>query len=203
MNKIKKILPIILSLVLVFGSCLSVNASTYNIDTLSEVVSAKSLPLYGYNFCYFTGLQYVLVTSDSPCRIESLNSNFKVVRSASGVKSAEYVIDSDYNLITKTFSDGTYQTDYSFRKNFEDNGVWSSTTYSEEEFHDNIIESQYDILYANNEVFFHPVAPIQEALVELPETINNQIAVILTIAVVCLALLVTLSVLRKKLPSFL
>lgn len=204
MNKIKKIMPIILSLVLVFGSCLSVNASTYNIDTLSEAVLSKSYPLYNYNFCYFTGLQYVLVTSDSPCRIESLNSNFKVVRSASGVKSAEYVIDSDYNLITKTFSDGTYQTDYSFRKNFKDNsGVWGSTTYSEEDFHDNIIESQYDILYANNEVFFHPVAPIQEALVALPETINNQLAVILTIAVACLALLVTLSVLRKKLPSFL
>lgn len=57
-------------------------------------------------------------------------------------------------------------------------------------------------IYADKTGFF-PVPPVAQVATALPPVVRNQTKVILITAVACLALLVILSVLPKKLPRFL
>ena len=65
-----------------------------------------------------------------------------------------------------------------------------------------LYNSSGSLLISANDDFFK-VPPVALAAVGLPEVVQNQTKVILTIAVACLALLVIFSVLPKKLPRFL
>ena len=177
MNKIKKILPIILAFVLVFGSCLTVSAEELPFE----------LPITDYtydnNLVFHDGSQYILITSEFQYYYDGVESMFPL---NSGKQSC-YIT----NDLGKTWT-------YTYEANDWSMGAGMRVVQDE------IIYSSYDIKDQNGNIFFRgPVTPVELALEELPETINSQVAVILTIAVVCLALLVTLSVLRKKLPSFL
>lgn len=195
MNKIKKILPIILACVLVFGSCLTVSAEENN----------RVLELD--NNIYKNGYNYMC------SKIPSLD--FKYFLKPSGANHAIYstypfisddgsrfYVSEKSNMVSVYFNDSgnveKYST-YSGNSSDKSGYILASTYGSSVQF-----MTSHDIRdFSGNVVFRLPVVPIAQKAEELPEMVNNQIAVILTIAVACLALLVTLSVLRKKLPSFL
>lgn len=195
MNKIKKILPIILAFVLVFGSCLTVSASNM------ESFSLTKLREIAYTWYSSQGYEsYAPESYSGYCCYKSDSDNIVIFCTVNGFQISEYNA-AEYSLVNSN-GGSVFKINYNI----------SNNTYSaigeKGIFNKSFMDSFYSTLdiYNRNEdtIFFQrPVTPVELALEELPETVNSQTAVILTIAIACLALLITLSVLRKKLPIFL
>lgn len=194
MKKIKKIFPIFLGvMVLMFGT-LTVSASTglpttndeYNAllsehlhDGYSYIICVTNtdypnkLNVYSFSREPFYKDGYAYFTDKWSCWACSYDS---LTESWHESKSVEYNTSNMYNL---TLSEKT-----------------------------SIVYANHDLYYlgANKEKdkpFFRGPAPLVALAEVLPEVVLNQTEVILIIAVNCLALLLILSVLPKKLPRFL
>lgn len=189
MKKIKKILPLLLGvMVLMFGT-LTVSAAE---------ISAQSKADYNafYQYCIdrkielpeyqvYSSKDRILALMDSA---GMYNSNIHAIQ---GVNIRILKYDADGNIIYRKASD-----------------MWSDSAFH---CYSSGLISNYTIVNVSNSsavysekdttgFFPHPVVIPATAL---PEMVQSQTKVILTIAVACLALLVILSVLPKKLPRFL
>lgn len=208
MKKIKKILPVLLGvMVLMFGS-LTVSAAETNTVTenakkvysagVTKIESNKwenmgfkyFLLTYSSNFDY-----YKMIVSDVPLRYVpgSLRSSgngasynyFTVEYDVSKDKMSYAGISGGPNAIADkailAFGD-------SFNSLYANYDVYSS---------DSVINISAD------KTGFFPVPPVAQVAVALPPVVQKQTKVILITAIACLASLIILLVLPKKLPRFL
>lgn len=208
MKKIKKILPLLLGvMVLMFGT-LTVSAAES--DTVSEnakkVYSAGVAKIESDKWEYM-GFKYFLLTyssnfdyykmfvSDVPLRYVAGSLR----TSGNGASYNYFAVDYDVNKDKMTYagiSGGTNTIADKAIINFGDsfNSLYANyDVYSS----DSVIS-----IHADKTGFF-PVPPVAQVAVALPPVVQNQAKVILTIAIACLALLIILLVLPKKLPRFL
>lgn len=199
MEKIKKILPFLLGvMVLMFGTLTVSAAETvdYNLklsDMNAVATSYYDSEHYSHDtfsfteYCYYKyddNTLYVYATLNHIYKSKYNEESFSLISENGGsIYRFKYYIDS------KTYdtyvSVSAHQMNYSLITNLQSSA--------------NIIDSE------SGEVFFTrtlrlPVAVQAEVL---PEMVQGQTKVILITAVACLALLVILSVLRRKLPQFL
>lgn len=199
MKKIKKILPLLLGvMVLMFGT-LTVSASGLlpfpdgAYTTILEKCSKQSISLSDYRFAYRDGQSIYIISTDTPLTYKKYtdSSSYDFQLSGTGqVVTVKYIIgndavsvDSHYNsglnVIYSHFVEHTFATDY------------------------DISDAVGDTMLKKDNTGFFPIPPVAKVAEGLPEVVQNQTRVILITAVVCLALLVILSVLPKKLPRFL
>lgn len=211
MKRIKKILPVLLGvMVLMFGT-LTVSAAEFS-DADSNAVQKFTNYIKEHNFenCSYQVLFYT-VNSKGVKEYRYIVSS-KPLAYRGGVEKPFYAVEAgtSWNAFRLNDLDGSVV------------GTHGGTASSANEAFMNlgsgeraVVASNYD-LYAHNGIGimdtiycekdttgFFPLPPVERALETLPEVVRGQTKVILTTAVVCLALLVILSVLPKKLPRFL
>lgn len=201
MKKIKKILPLLLGIMVLMIGTLTVSAAN------------EDSPYYDYSMTVYESFQKYIKNS-TDCNL----SDFKYIYIGAYSDSNPVT---DYRLIAsnKPF---TYDKDGTAKfqngaivvwggKNFsassdmvfyKTSGSLMSAYYKPRFSSFNVYTSTGSLLSTTNYDFFKqpPVALVAQ---NLPEVVQSQAKVILTIAVACLALLVILSVLPKKLPRFL
>lgn len=208
MKKIKKILPVLLGVIVLMFGTLTVSAAETNTVTenakkvysagVAKIESNKwenmgfkyFLLTYSSNFDYFK-----MIVSDVPLRYVpgSLRSSgngasynyFTVEYDVSKDKMSYAGISGGPNAIADkailAFGD-------SFNSLYANYDVYSS---------DSVINISAD------KTGFFPVPPVAQVAVALPPVVQKQTKVILITAIACLALLIILLVLPKKLPRFL
>lgn len=203
-KKTKILLAVLSAMVMLFGSCLTVFASNdgYNEDAVKACSSMmayskrQNLTQYQYKtfYGYSNGSKY-LVYSDKPLLgvagvmgyatiVAQIDTQFYVL---------SYINDSpNISLVNHVAS--SEQSIFSFAQD----GTYMFSAYD--------VSCRYSngtsVRWTAKEDFF-PNPPVAEMAVPLGEMVQTQTKVILTMAVACLALLVILSVLPKKLPIFL
>lgn len=193
MKKIKKIFPLLLGImVLMFGS-LTVSAAddvNYNIsgsgfEKMSAMVAdiEKTYPyVIVFNDGYWVGsTSQFLYSPGSTWNHYHFSEN-------------SHTCYGFWRLNGKTFAYNTQMYEL------------KTESYLDDIQNKEITYSNKDILWEKDtsKVFFpETVVPVAQKAEVLPAVVQNQTKVILTTAVVCLALLVILSVLPKKLPRFL
>lgn len=199
MKKIKNILPLLLGvMVLMFGT-LTVSASGLYpfpegaYDTVLQYCEKNKLQIGKYRFAYRDGRCIYVVCSEVPLTYKeyTASDDYSFQLTGSGqVVTIKYVIDS------KTLSHDFYY--YSGL-----NAVYSH--YKEFTFATNydITDAVGNTMLKRDNTGFFPIPPVAKVAEGLPEVVQNQAKTILITAVACLALLVILLVLPKKLPRFL
>ena len=193
MKKIKKIFPLLLGIMVLMFGTLTVSAAddvNYNIsgsgfEKMSAMV-ADIQKVYPYVVIYENGSWEASESQflyQEGATWDHLQFD-KESRMAYGL----------WSLKSKTFA-------YNTQKVCIDTDTQLDGAYKQ-----GIAYSSHDILWKKDtsKVFFpETVVPVAQKAEVLPAVVRNQIKVILTTAVVCLALLVILLVLPKKLPRFL
>lgn len=198
MKKIKKILPVLLGvMVLMFGS-LAVSAAEPEYTAQDQAI-CQQLMTYAVNNNFPTHSFYSFVK----CRDGSY-----ALYNSSGQLAYVNIINS---MLTAPKDVVGWALHYKEGKIIIRYPVGSTLKYNA--CLENIASSifaNYDVKYIDKEQVvykskadFFPSLPVAVLAVGLPEVIQGQTKVILITAVVCLALLVILSVLPKKLPRFL
>lgn len=194
MKKIKKILPVLLGvMVLMFGSLTVCAAETSNIDYESIAKKSGVLDKYPYYVMEVNNSHVVVRMSDVPFIYNTSAGH------AFGLSQKGTLYLFDYYPSTDVIKDAksiSYNYDQWFLTN---NGAGHPIQFS---------YSSHDIWFVgadkeNDKPVFRGPAPLVAVAEVLPEVVRERTTVILTTAVVCLALLVILSVLPKKLPRFL
>lgn len=194
MKKIKKILPVLLGvMVLMFGT-LTVSASTGLPTTNDEYNALLSEHLHD-------GYSYIICVTDTdyPNKLDVYSF------------SREPFYKDGYAYFTDKWSywicsyDSSTKSWHEFKSVEYNTSAMCSLILSKKK---SIVYANHDLYYlgANKEIdkpFFRGPAPLVAVAEGLPEVVLNQTTIILIIAVNCLALLVILSVLPKKLPRFL
>lgn len=194
MKKIKKILPLLLGvMVLMFGT-LTVSASTGLPTTNDEYDSLLSRHIHD-------GYSYIICVSDTdyPKRLNVYSFSREPFYKEGYVYFTgewSYWI-CRYDSETKTWNE--YKS-----VEYGTSNMCNLATSKK----NSIVYANHDLYYlgANKEIdkpFFRGPAPLVALAEALPEVVQNQTKVILITAVACLALLVILLVLPKKLPRFL
>lgn len=199
MKKIKKILPLLLGvMVLMFGT-LTVSASglypfpdgAYN--TILEMCEKQNLTLKQYRFAYRDSQCIFVVSSDVPLTYKEYNDS----------TSYDYQLIGSGQVVTVKYIIGNNTISY-------DSNFYSGLNAVYSHFTKHTFVSDYDIADAVGNIMlrkdntgFFPIPPVAKVAEGLPELVQNQTKVILITAIACLALLVILSVLPKKLPRFL
>lgn len=199
MKKIKKILPLLLGvMVLMFGTLTVSAAETvdYNLklsDMNAVATSYYDSKHYSHDTFSFTEYCYYKYDDNTLLVFATLNHLYK----------SKYN-DASFSLVSEN-GGSIYRFKYYIDSATYDDYVsaggqilnYSNVTALQSSA--NIIDRE------SGEIFFtrtlRPPVAVQAEV--LPEVVQGQTKVILTIAVVCLALLVILSVLPKKLPRFL
>lgn len=194
MKKIKKILPVLLGvMVLMFGT-LTVSANTGLPTTSDEYNALLSEHLHD-------GYSYIICVTDTdyPNKLDVYSF------------SREPFYKDGYAYFTDKWSYWICSYD-SLTKSWHE---FKSVEYNTSSMCSLILSAKKSIVYANHDLyylgankkidkpFFRGPAPLVAVAEGLPEVVQNQTKVILIIAVACLALLVILLVLPKKLPRFL
>lgn len=220
-KKLKIFIPVLSVMLLLFGSCLTVSARPMfdrygelcDFD-LSEFETKAYTVVYIYSISSGgVGRHYqCIMSSDTPFFVADIpNSNAKQLFVKSGATpnviiytskvSGAYIGNlsfslSDYYRSDKVISGGSSEyvsvgspVKASYIDNYKNHEIFTSHS----------IRSTVDGISV---VFQGPFLPAEAAL-PLAGAVNQQVGVILIIAVACLALLIILSVLRKKLPIFL
>lgn len=201
MKKIKKILPLLLGvMVLMFGTltvCAS-NVTQSDIDAVNafeSFIHTNKLTESTYNCKLFVrtsddAIYYIL--SDNPLEIKNVG--------AAGVSSWYAKVDTNWKYLRYVDGKVTLTT----------TGVWKADSSGSSTGSIRLCVGTYDVYYHgnstpmyNSDTSFFPVPPVAQVATALPPVVQNQTRVILITAVACLALLVILLVLPKKLPRFL
>ena len=208
MKKIKKIFPLLLGVMILMFGTLTVSAAES--DTVSE--NAKKVYSAGVakiesNKWEDMGFKYFLLT---------YSSNFDYYKMIVSDVPLRYVAGSlrtsgngaSYNFFTVDYDVNKDKMSYA--------GISGGTNTIADKAIINFGDS-FNSLYANYDVYssdsvicihadktgFFPGPPVAQVAVALPPVVQNQAKVILITAIACLALLVILLVLPKKLPRFL
>lgn len=184
MDKMKKILPLLLAVVMVLGGCLTAHAE----DTSSVTVSDITFPsdMYDYWILGYSDGTYYLHTSHCPMVCSAVGSQYFY----GNVYTHAYIQYSSTDLENWTVTSSA--------------GSMSSGIY----LRFDILLTNYDIYYRNtDEIFFQvpvvPPVPLVTVAEELPVMVTSQTKVIVIIAVGCLALLTSSLLLPKVLHKFL
>jgi hypothetical protein len=199
LKKIKKILPVLLGvMVLMFGTLTVSAKGLYAFpdgayDTILEMCEKQNVTLNQYRFAYRDSQCIFVVSSDVPLTYkeykDSTSYDYQLIGSGQ-VVTVKYIIgnntissDSHFysglNAVYLHFKEHTFVSDY------------------------DITDAVGNIMLKKDNTGFFPVPPVAKVAEGLPVVVRSQIKVILITAVACLALLVILSVLPKKLPRFL
>lgn len=199
MKKIKKIFPLLLGIMVLMFGTLTVSAAEtvdYNLKLSDMNTVATSYydskhyshPTFSFTeYCYYkydNNTLYVYATLNHMYKSGYNSESFSLLSENGGI-----IYRFKYYIDSKTYDthvEGAgHQLNYSLITKLQSSA--------------NIIDRE------SGDVFFtrtlRPPVAVQAEV--LPEVVQGQTKVILTIAVVCLALLVILSVLPKKLPRFL
>lgn len=222
MKKIKKILPLLFGvMVLMFGT-LTVSAATLDTSAVTNAIEKQQFATYKYRCMYTDGSKYYYATSDNPINVvmQWHNGAGYATYGYLDVKGnyAVYSMDLDIsNISRKTYGEtedykDVYATRF-YNISGSQNGKKDITVLQSL-----FVASNFDMKYRvkttyggssdadygeYTDFFYITDSPITSAIMEIPKMVQGQTKVILTTAVVCLALLVILSVLPKKLPRFL
>lgn len=194
MKKIKKILPLLLGIMVLMFGTLTVSASAGLPSTNDEYDTFLSNHLHD-------GFPYIICVNKSDSPDSLFVYSF----------SREPFYKDGYAYFTDKWSYWICRYDslndsWSENKSVEYNtSSMCALTLSK---NNSIVYANHDLYYlgANKETdkpFFRGPAPLVALAETLPEVVLSQTTVILIIAVNCLALLIILSVLPKKLPRFL
>lgn len=191
MKKLKKFLPILCACMLLFGSTLTVSAteSEYDVSSFNtlkytvifdRIITSDSGVGHSYNY---------IISSDKPIYTDTTGKTYYISAGATVITyikfGAGFIADSS------KYSGGS-------------SSVMSSETAYESGFQLKIYCADYDIYDSEgNLVFLSPLPPVERSLVQMEAEIQKQTQVILITAVACLALLITLFLLSKKLRIFL
>lgn len=210
MKKIKKILPLLLGvMVLMFGT-LTVSAAEH---TVVEATALKQFTAYIkdnnlkdypykalYRIDYPKASTYLYVVTDKPCSYKTGQAYTRGFYSNEDNTTFYVLIVNGDNV--QVDKKGVIKTSGSYLFNVTGDGA-------------SVVASNYTVYYRDNDGIsdriasekdntgFFPIPPVAKVAEGLPEVVQNQTRVILITAVACLALLVILSVLPKKLPRFL
>lgn len=202
MKKIKKILPLLLGvMILVFGT-LTVSAASV---TENEIYNAmikyaedNNITLYTYKaFFADSGKGYELVCSQKPLA-------YNTHPSASN-EQAIFTTEKAYGF-TLRYSSGTVSI-YNGVKEYPVHSLMGSSyrLLADGNYYSHNIfkyDDSSEYIPADRTGFF-PLPPVAQVAETLPPVVQNQAKVILITAIACLALLIILLVLPKKLPRFL
>lgn len=208
MKKIKKIFPLLLGIMVLMFGTLTVSAAE------SDTISKNAKKVYSAGVAKIEnskwedmGFKYFLLT---------YSSNFDYYKMIVSDVPLRYVAGSlrasgngaSYNYFTVDYDVSKDKMSYA--------GISGGTNTIADKVILNFGDS-FGSLYANYDVYssdsvinihadktgFFPIPPVAQVAVALPPVVQNQAKVILITAIACLALLVILSVLPKKLPRFL
>ena len=218
MKKIKKILPLLLGvMVLMFGT-LTVSAATLDTSAVTSAIEQEQFTTYKYRCMYTDGSKYYYATSDNPINVvlQWHNGAGYTTYGFLEVKGnyAVYSMDLDISNISRKY----YGKLDEYQHNMISQLYASSGKQDVSNLKSMFVASNFDMQYrilntrggSSNQdfgeytdFFYITDSPITSAIMGIPETVQSQTKVILTIAVACLTLLVILLVLPKKLPRFL
>ncbi len=208
MKKIKKILPVLLGvMVLMFGSLTVSAAETNTVTENAKKVYSAGVANIESNKWENMGFKYFLLT---------YSSNFDYFRMIVSDVPLRYVAGS-----LRTSGHGAsfnyFTVEYDVSKDKMSCAGISGGTNAIADKAILTFGDSFNSLYANYDVYssdsvinisadktgFFPTPPVAQVAVALPPVVQKQTKVILTIAIACLALLIILLVLPKKLPRFL
>lgn len=204
MKRIKKILPVLLGvMVLMFGSLTVSAKSVYSDADMKElkamIAYSKKINLPQYSNIIFIRTSETsseIFVSDNPLTFYAtpMGCNTLYVNEETSfykVSYAKETVTGATELATKSKAGAgrdinSTQTKY-YYANYDIYCIYSNGTQK----------------YADAETDFFPRPPVAQVAVALLPVVQNQTKIILTIAIACLALLIILLVLPKKLPRFL
>ena len=204
MKKIKKILPVLMGvMVLMFGSLTVSAKSVYSDADIKEmnamIAYSKKINLPQYSNIIFIRTSETsseIFVSDNPLTFYATPMGYNTLyvneeTSFYKVSYAKETVTGATELATKSKAGAgrdinSAQTKY-YYANYDIYCIYSNGTQK----------------YADAETDFFPRPPVAQVAVALLPVVQNQTKIILTIAIACLALLIILLVLPKKLPRFL
>lgn len=224
MKRIKKILPVLLGvMVLMFGT-LTVSAASHDATdrVYWERVLSDRCASGAFDFIKENGLtdyKYIMVMAyaDKVNAVYLSDCPFYKYQTVDG-SSSKWVVASynpeniDCRYVSLSCTDtsvGAWKMNYKLTAKttrvdlFEGHGDYSAyNTLSNYKFVEYGSEDAY-ISASTGYTSFFPQPPVAQVATALPPVVQNQTKIILTIAIACLALLIILLVLPKKLPRFL
>lgn len=195
MKKIKKWIPLLCTTLLLLCNCLTVCASDSDGSYPSDYESL------GYDIVMTFDNTYVLLTTDVPLIVDTSSFSSMSYGPFYGFTN----LDKSYNYRIYTTSNGLYG---SGSKNASE---WlTEHKYQRFTQHYTFCSSNYDVYHYNNTsgqmvgVFFHkPLTVMERSVVEMNQTIQNQLQIIIPIALSCLALLIGSLTLLPRLRMYL
>lgn len=208
MKKIKKILPVLLGvMVLMFGTLTVSAAETNTVTENAKKVYSAGVAKIESNKWENMGFKYFLLTYSSNF------DYFKMIVSDVPLRYVPGSLRSSGNGASYNY----FTVEYDVSK---DKMSYAGISGGPNAIADKAILSfgdSFNSLYANYDVYssdsvinisadktgFFPVPPVAQVAVALPPVVQKQTKVILITAIVCLASLIILLVLPKKLPRFL
>ena len=204
MKKIKKILPLLLGvMVLMFGT-LTVSAQSVYSDTDIKEMNAMIAYSKKMNLPQYSNIIFIR-TSETSSEMFVSDKPLTFYATAMGYPTLYVNEETNYYKVSYAKETVTGATDLQTgsKKGAGRDINSAQTKYYYANYDIYCIYSNGTQKYADAETDFFPKPPVAQAAVGLPEVVQKQVGAILTIAVVCLASLVILSVLPKKLPRFL
>lgn len=208
MKKIKKILPVLLGvMVLMFGTLTVSAAETNTVTENAKKVYSAGVAKIESNKWENMGFKYFLLTYSSNF------DYFKMIVSDVPLRYVPGSLRSSGNGASYNY----FTVEYDVSK---DKMSYAGISGGPNAIADKAILSfgdSFNSLYANYDVYssdsvinisadktgFFPVPPVAQVAVALPPVVQKQTKVILITAIACLASLIILLVLPKKLPRFL
>lgn len=185
MKKIKKIIPLLLSLVMVLGMSISVSAKTLtDFETIPQIYENQKYIMYYYDCRYWV-------------QLFPNNANVSII-----VNDTSFTITCDTEHVSMWIDDPDTNTYYDFGKTWQEVTTFGAgTSFGSYAY---MVESAYNIYDSEGNLVFHvPLPNPIQAVVVLPVMIITKMKTITIMAVSCLVLLIGLVVLPKKLPLFL
>lgn len=191
MKIIKRFLPFILALTIVFGSCITASAAESDVF---DAINMNDMPHSDYQYYIgwyleSTGEYYYLFTLDKMQVVVSDSSyTFKTPTNLYG------------NLFVRRPSDGMWGQN-GYCDVYKDRIGWTISKGTP-------VTTNYEVIEITTGKVVFPtpptlIMPTIQRVEELPKIVENQATVITITAVFCLVLLMGLVMLRKKLPVFL
>lgn len=222
MKKIKKIFPLLLGIMVLMFGTLTVSAATLDTSAVTSAIEKQQFATYKYRCMYTDGSKYYYATSDNPINVvmQWHNGAGYATYGTFEVKGnyAIYSMDLDISNISRKTYGETEECKEVYATRFYNISGSQNGKKDIKELQSLFVASNFDIKYRTKstsggssyvdygeytDFFYITDSPITSAIMGIPEMVQSQTKVILITAVACLALLVILSVLPKKLPRFL
>ena len=204
MKKIKILLAVLSAMIMLVGGCLTVCAAD-SYDT-SDINACSAMIAYGKRMNYPSYPYMVFMRNSTTGDISLAYSDKPFCGIKNLMGGTTFCTDSNANYYRLTYINQSPNVAVKPTHSTDGITLWDSNTkmvfYPN---HDMVCYYTNGVVSVNwtADTDFFPNPPIAQLAEGLPQAVLAQTKVILTIAVACLALLVILSVLRKKLPIYL